>query len=107
MLSTVFTLAAIALGLTATTYIGFVASAEARPRASAVVDYARLTTAIVSLLLFALTPIVLWLRRVPPPRAITAFVLATATCGLGWALLGDGSASEPSPRSSEFDSAPP
>lgn len=88
MLTTLFTLATMALGFGATAYDSFRdASAGDGARVLAVADYARFATAITSLMLLASTPIVLKVRQVAPPKAITVFVLATATVGLAWALL--------------------
>lgn len=88
MLTTLFTLATIALGLGAAAVEAFRVSPSGKAGpALAVGDYARFATAVTSLLLLAMTPIVLKLRQVAPPRAITVFVLCTATLGLAWALL--------------------
>lgn len=88
MLTTLFTLSTIALGLAAMAYDAFRdASPGDGANSLAVADYARFATAVTSLMLLASTPIVLKVRQVAPPRAITVFVLATATVGLAWALL--------------------
>ena len=88
MLTTLFTLATMTLGFGATAYESF---RDATPgdgaTTLAVTDYARFATAVTSLLLLASTPIVLKVRQVAPPRAITIFVLAVAAVGLAWALL--------------------
>jgi hypothetical protein len=87
MLTTLFTLATITLGLGATAYEAFREASPDEVERLAVADYARFATAITSLMLLAATPIVLKVRQVPPPRAITVFVLAVAAFGLAWALL--------------------
>ncbi|HEV7280165.1 MAG TPA: hypothetical protein VGN57_08135 [Pirellulaceae bacterium] len=88
MLTTLFTLATMTLGLGATAYDALRASASDSSGASlAVVDYARFATAVTGLLLLGMTALVLKVRRVAPPRAITLFVLIIATAGLLWAML--------------------
>jgi hypothetical protein len=88
MLTTLFTLATITLGLGAMGYDAFLASPSDESGSTlAVVDYARFATAVTGLALLGMTPVVLKVRQVPPPRAITLFVLCTATVGVSWALL--------------------
>jgi hypothetical protein len=88
MLTTLFALATMALGFGATAYDALrSASPDDDARVLAIMDYARFATAVTSLMLLAATPIVLKVRQVPPPRAITIFVLLVATLGLVWALL--------------------
>jgi hypothetical protein len=87
MLTTLFTLATITLGLGATAYEALRDASLDEVKPLAVADYARFATAITSLMLLAVTPIVLKVRQVPPPRAITVFVLAVGAFGLAWALL--------------------
>lgn len=101
MLTTLFTLATMTLGFGATAYETLrTPSPSDGPTTLAVADYARFATAFTSLMLLASTPIVLKVRQVAPPRAITIFVLAVATAGLAWAFL-----SGPSFRTSSSASA--
>ena len=88
MLTTLFTLATMTLGFGATAYEALrTPSPNDGPATPAVADYARFATAFTSLMLLVSTPIVLKVRQVAPPRAITIFVLAVATVGLAWAFL--------------------